>query len=140
MEEENAKLERSLKTVQNECKTIKERFSVLSHNHDEMIKLKNEYKTENQRLSLEHQSILKGKSECVSTVRGLEADKGRLEHDLRESQTENEAMRYKLSKMESDLVDQKKNANTDTDIILSLKRQLEETKIELTGIGIQWHL
>ncbi len=132
MEELNMKLETCSKSVQKDYETIKERFDILSYNHDEMIKLKNEYKTENQRLSLENQSMVNGRSDNMAE---LGAEKIRFQNDLDKSQTENKALHYKINRMEADSVDQKKNAEADYNIISLLQRKNKEMETEIKGIG-----
>ena len=128
------KLEDSLSAVHNDYETLRDRFDVLSYNHEEMIKLKDEYKDEVKQLTLKNQSLLDGTNKSCAATQALESDVKQLHDDLAASQTENKTLHEKSVKMESQMTDQMEILSATKDEIASLKKKLEEAEMKFKGI------
>lgn len=133
LEEAKVKLEDSLNTKQQDHETLKSRFDVLSQNHDEMIKLKNEYKDELTQLRLKHQTLLDSGKDSLSTTKALETEIDLLRKYLSVSQAQNEVLCDKCDRMEQDTTSHTSNIKSVRDEIVLLRKQLEDSKLKLKG-------
>ena len=127
------KLEDSLNTKQRNHETLQSRFDVLSQNHDEMIKLKNEYKDELTQLRLKHQTLLDSGNDSLFTTQALETEIDILHKDLSVFQAQNKVLCDKCDRMEQDATTHRSNIKSVHDEILLLKKQLEDNKLKLKG-------
>lgn len=129
LEESKKQSEDSLIGLQHDYKTLSERFNILSHNHDELIKIKDEYKDKLKNFRLQNESLLCANDETVALKDQLQEER----EALAEARAENSVLLRRLRQTEDTLTDKTSSVELATLEIASLKRQLSEKDIQLTG-------
>lgn len=117
--------------VQQDYETLIERFQILNHNHEELIKIKDEYKHKLKLLTSQNQfpSCPTNTDETKTLIDQKKEDQEALIAIQREKST----LQRKLDQMEIKLSDESSVVESATLEITSLKAQLSEKDSQLSG-------
>lgn len=96
------KLEEVLLSERMKCKTIENRFNVLSENHDEMIKIKNDYKKENELLRTENEALNTISSNTSTGITTLQDNIDSLRDELTHTHEKNKMLKERCDVLEEE--------------------------------------
>ena len=124
-------MERRLLEAEEKRETIEKRFHNLAENHQEMIRIKDEYKQENAKLRKDVQKV---KAEKGDSVRGIldqrDREIARLRDLLQQTSKELTSLEQKFKSRESALLEDKSSCELK---IFALEKSLLNTQNDLKG-------